>query len=76
MSKRYRSWTQDQLYLLPPSMRDWLPEGHLAWFVLDVVKSLDIGEIEGAIQSKDSRGLRWSWFVGRFRVQAKVYSLG
>ena len=58
MSKRYRSWTQDQLYLLPPSMRDWLPEGHLAWFVLDVVKALDIGEIEGAIQSKDSRGQR------------------
>ena len=58
MSKQYRGWTQDQLYLLPPSMRDWLPESHLAWFVLDVVQALDIGEIERAIQSKDGRGQR------------------
>lgn len=58
MSKPYRPWTQDQMYLLPPSMREWLPEDHLAWFVLDVVEALDIGEIEGAIQSKDGRGQR------------------
>ena len=58
MSKQYRRWTQDQIYLLPPSMRDWLPEGHLAWFVLDVVGAVDISEIEGAIQSKDGRGQR------------------
>jgi transposase len=32
---------RDQLFLLPVCMRDWLAEGHLAWFVLDVVASLD-----------------------------------
>jgi transposase len=32
---------RDQLFLLPVSMRDWLEEGHLAWFVLDVVSELD-----------------------------------
>ncbi len=32
---------RDQLFLMPVSMRDWLDEGHLAWFVLDVVAELD-----------------------------------
>src|SRR6266496_1842020 len=32
----------DQLFLMPPSVRDWLPEGHLAFFVLDVVAELDL----------------------------------
>lgn len=58
MSKTYQPWTQDQAYLLPPSMRDWLPEDHLVWFILDVVSQLDMGAIEDAIQSKDARGQR------------------
>jgi transposase len=33
----------DQPFLLPPDLRDWLPEGHLAWFVRDVVDQLDLG---------------------------------
>jgi transposase len=32
----------DQPFLLPPDLRDWLPEGHLAWFILDVVDQLDL----------------------------------
>jgi transposase len=32
---------REQLFLLPVSMRDWLDEGHLAWFVLDVVEEMD-----------------------------------
>ena len=39
-------------------MRDWLPEDHLVWFVLDVVSNLDISEIEAAVQEKDARGQR------------------
>ena len=58
MSKSYQPWTQDQTFLLPPSLRDWLPEDHLAWFVLDVVSQLDLSVIERAIQSKDARGQR------------------
>ena len=34
---------RDQLFLLPVCMRDWLEEGHLAWFVLDVVAAMDTG---------------------------------
>ncbi len=33
---------RDQLYLLPPSLADWLPEDHLAWFVLDCVDQMDL----------------------------------
>jgi transposase len=37
----YECPQRDQLFLLPVCMRDWLEEGHLAWFVLDVVAELD-----------------------------------
>ena len=33
---------RDQLYLLPPRMRDWLPEDHLVWFLLDAVEGMDL----------------------------------
>ena len=33
---------RNQSYLLPPSLADWLPEGHLAWFVLDAVEQIDL----------------------------------
>jgi Transposase domain (DUF772) len=29
--------------LLPPSLTDWLPQGYLAWFVLDAVEAMDLG---------------------------------
>ena len=58
MSKSYREWTAMQSYLMPPSATEWLPEGHLAYFMLDVVETLDIGEIERAVQAKDWRGER------------------
>jgi transposase len=37
---------------------EWLPEGHLAYFVLELVRELDLSAIEDAIQSKDGRGTR------------------
>src|SRR6266516_7005153 len=33
---------RDQPFLLPPDLRDWLPQDHLAWFILDVVDQLDL----------------------------------
>lgn len=56
--KSYRPWFPKQSFLLPPSPLDWLPEGHLAYFILDVVDSLDLSEIEKRIQEKDPRGNR------------------
>jgi len=55
MAKTYRSYCPDQLLLLPPSLRDWLPENHLAYFVADVVDQLDLSEIESYYE-RDDRG--------------------
>jgi len=35
---------RNQAYLLPPSLTDWLPEDHLAWFVLDAVEQIDLSQ--------------------------------
>jgi transposase len=42
MAKGFRPVDRDQPFLLPPDMRQWLPEGHLAWFVIDAVGALDL----------------------------------
>jgi transposase len=42
MSKGYRPYLPNQDLLLPPSLRDWLPEDHLVYFVGDVVDQLDL----------------------------------
>jgi transposase len=44
MARRYLPVDRDQAFLLPPDLREWLPADHLAWFVLDVVGELDLGE--------------------------------
>jgi transposase len=46
MSKTYRPWDPDQSWLLPPSPRDWLPDDDLVFFIMDVVKDLDISAIQ------------------------------
>ncbi len=42
MTQRFLPCERDQQYLMPASLRDWLPEDHLAWFVLDAVSQLDL----------------------------------
>lgn len=54
--KTYRPWEPERTYLLPPSTHDWLPEGHLAFFILDVLEQLDLSAIESVLQEKDPRG--------------------
>jgi hypothetical protein len=44
--KRYRPYSPEQPYLLPPSPREWLLSGHLAPFVLDLIRELDLSAIE------------------------------
>jgi len=36
---------REQLYLLPPALQDWLPEGDLAWFILDAVAQMNLAAI-------------------------------
>ena len=46
---------REQLLLMPPSVSDWLPEGHFAWFVIDVVDELDLSSFLAAHRA-DGRG--------------------
>ena len=60
---------RDQLMLLPPSVADWLPEDHLACFVLDVVAELDLSAFHAGYRL-DGRGgaaydPEWACCVGR-----------
>lgn len=45
MSKTFRPYAPGQAELFPASPREWLPEGHLAYFVMDVVGQLDLSSI-------------------------------
>ena len=42
MAYNFLPCNRDQAYLLPPSLREWLPEDHLAWFVIDAVEQIDL----------------------------------
>jgi transposase len=55
MTKAYRPYQPEQDFLLPPSLRDWLPENHLAYFVSDLVGQLDLSAIY-AVYEQDLRG--------------------
>jgi len=57
MGKSFRFDALDQGLLLPPSLHDWLPEGHLARFVADVVLELDLGPIYTSYAEGDGRGM-------------------
>ncbi len=46
---------RDQPFLMPPSLAEWLPDDHLAWFVLDVVAELDLSGFYGSLRP-DGRG--------------------
>ncbi len=55
MAKTYRPYVPEQDLLLPPSLRDWLPENHLAFFVGDLIDHLDLSAIT-AVYEDEERG--------------------
>ncbi len=55
MDKTYRPYDPDQLFLMPPNLRDWLPREHLAYFVSDVVDDLDLSAIF-QVYEREARG--------------------
>lgn len=56
MAREFLPYDLDQHYLLPPDMREWLPEGHLAWFVSDVVDALDLSAVLDGYEKQELRG--------------------
>jgi transposase len=55
MAQNFLSCDRDQELLLPPSLREWLADDHLAWFVLEVVDELDLTAFYGAYR-RDGHG--------------------
>jgi hypothetical protein len=52
MSKHFRPWKIDETQLLPASVQDYVPAGHLARFVVSLVReSLDLKAIAGSYTS-------------------------
>jgi transposase len=42
MGQRFVACDREQSFLLPPDVREWLPSGHLAWFVIDAVAEMNL----------------------------------
>jgi transposase len=86
MAKSYRAYLPEQDLLLPPSLSEWLPEDHLAYFVSDVVDQLDLRAIESVYEEEDrgqppyhprmmTKILLYGYCVGVFssrRIQKKL----
>jgi transposase len=53
VAKTYRPYVPEQDFLLPPSPREWLPEGHLAYFVSDLVDQLDLSAIIAPYEAEE-----------------------
>ena len=51
MAYNFLRWDREQGYLMAPSMREWLNEGHLAWFIVDTVEEMDLSEFYAAYRN-------------------------
>jgi transposase len=51
MGARFIGFDRDQVFLMPPSIRDWVPEGHLVWTVLDTVGELELSAFYAAYRA-------------------------
>jgi hypothetical protein len=48
MGQRFIACDREQSFLMPPDVREWLPEGHLAWFVIEAVEQMVLDAFYGA----------------------------
>src|SRR4051794_11781365 len=75
MAQNFVPCDRDQELLLPPSLREWLPEGHLAWFVIDAVAALDVRPFYAVYrdngQGRAARALGGGPFSGVYRENGR-----
>jgi hypothetical protein len=57
---RFIGGDRDRVFLMPPTLRDWVPEGHLVWTVLDTVGELDLSAIMRGTATPGAAGRRMS----------------
>lgn len=85
MKPRFVNCDRNTLFLMPPSVQDWLPDNHLARFVVDIVSRLDISALENAYAGRGSEAyppsmllslLFYSYATGVFssrRIEKETY---
>jgi hypothetical protein len=61
MAQNFVACDRDQVLLLPPDVRQWLPAGRLVWFVIDAVAALDLGAF--------TRTIGWMGMAGRRMIR-------
>jgi len=71
MGKSFLPDDVNQSLLFPPSLHDWLPENHLARFLVDVVSALDLSAIYVSYPDKDGRGM--SAYAPAMMVRVLLY---
>jgi hypothetical protein len=54
MGARFIGVDREQVFLMPPSVRDWVPDGHWVWTVLDAVGELDLSAFFATYRSDGS----------------------
>jgi hypothetical protein len=55
MGAKFVNIDRDTPMLLPPDLRDWLPEGHMVHFILDVVQRMDVSAFSVNVRGTGSR---------------------
>ncbi len=71
MPTTYRPYAPEQDLLLQPSLREWLPEGHLSYFIGDVIEELDLGAF---YERYEGDGRRKTPFEPRMMLKVLIYA--
>src|SRR4051794_13227748 len=75
MPQNFLACDREQSFVLPPDVREWLPENHLAWFVIDAVAVMDTAAFYAADRD-DGHGARCLRAVGDARAVALLLGAG
>jgi transposase len=71
MAQSFIDCSREQVFLMPPDVREWLPEGHLAWFVIDAVAEMELSPFYAASR-QDGHG--WPAYEPAVMVALLLYA--
>lgn len=73
--RKFREYNMDQMLLLQPDLREWLPEDHLVYFISDITEGLDLREIYDAYEGSEGGQPPYHPLM-MVRVLLYAYSIG
>jgi len=76
MPRHFKPYNIDQLLLLPPNLREWLPNDHLSLYLAELLNAMDLSAIWESYQRKDSRGRDGYHPLMMVRLIVYGYSIG